>query len=130
MRIGVPTNDGVSISEHFGRSAGFLIYEIENGRIRAVETRANAVHHSHPSGTCDHASTGSGSHNHAAILAVLNDCDSVICAGMGARAAEALQQGGVSVIVSGAPGRAGDAVAAYLRGDLAATSGEFCRCRH
>ena len=34
MRIAVPTNDGISISEHFGRSAAFLIFETENGKIK------------------------------------------------------------------------------------------------
>jgi predicted Fe-Mo cluster-binding NifX family protein len=130
MRIGVPTNDGVAISEHFGRSAGFLIYEIENGQIMAVETRANAAQHSHPPGTCGHTSAKSGTHSHAGILAALNGCDTVICAGMGARAAEALKCGGVSVIAIAPPRRAEDAVAAYLRGSLETTDGEFCRCQH
>ena len=40
MRIAVPTNDGTSISEHFGRSAAFLIFETENGKIKSRSQRA------------------------------------------------------------------------------------------
>ncbi len=130
MKIGVPTNDGVSISEHFGRSAAFLIYEIENGQIKAVEMRANGEHQSRLPGTCAHASGESGSHSHAGILAALDGCDAVICAGMGARAAEALREAKVRVIMAAAPGRGEDAVVAYLRGELKTTDAAFCRCHH
>lgn len=130
MRIGVPTNDGAAISEHFGRSAAFLIYEIADGQIIDVETRPNGAQHSHSPGTCGHTPAESGSHSHAGILAALNGCDAVICAGMGAGAAEALQCGGVRVIAIAPPRRAEEAVAAYLRGSLETTAGEFCRCQH
>ena len=50
MRIAVPTNDGASISEHFGRSASFLIFEIENGQIKSRELRTNGAKHSHAQG--------------------------------------------------------------------------------
>ena len=42
MRIAIPTNDGASISEHFGRSAAFLIFEIENGQIKRRDSRPTA----------------------------------------------------------------------------------------
>ena len=31
MKIGFPTNDGKTISQHFGRSRSFLIYDTETG---------------------------------------------------------------------------------------------------
>lgn len=130
MRIGIPTNDGLAISAHFGRSASFLIYEIENGQIKAVETRANGAQHSHAEGACGSASTESGSHSHEGILTALRGCDTVICTGMGARAAEALKGSGVSVIAIAAPRRAEDAVLAYLKGSLETAAGEFCHCQH
>lgn len=39
MRIAVPTNDGITVSPHFGRSAGFLVFEIEERRIKSREMR-------------------------------------------------------------------------------------------
>jgi predicted Fe-Mo cluster-binding NifX family protein len=37
--IGIPTDDGVTVSEHFGRSKNFIIVDIENGKqlFRKVE---------------------------------------------------------------------------------------------
>jgi predicted Fe-Mo cluster-binding NifX family protein len=39
MRIAVPTDDGVTLSAHFGLSAAFLVFELENGQFTKRETR-------------------------------------------------------------------------------------------
>ena len=31
MKIAVASNDGVSVSKHFGRTSRFSIFEVENG---------------------------------------------------------------------------------------------------
>ena len=129
MRIAVPTNDGVSISEHFGRSAAFLIFEIENGQIKSRELKSNGAKHSHAQEACDHHSTESTPHNHAGILAALEGCEVVICAGMGQRAAEALKGCGTQ-IVTAAPASAQDTVTAYLAGKLSPVREGFCLCDH
>jgi len=41
VKIAVPTNDGATLSQHFGRSAAFLMFEVEDGRITSQELRAN-----------------------------------------------------------------------------------------
>jgi predicted Fe-Mo cluster-binding NifX family protein len=84
MRIAVPTNDGVTLSEHFGRSAAFLIFELENGRITKRETRPNRAHHAAADGECHHGGGGER-HSHAGILTVLAGCDVVLWGGMGGR---------------------------------------------
>ena len=128
MRIAIPTNDGTSISEHFGRSAAFLIFEIENGQITARETKRNGAHHAR--GACDHHSTASKPHSHAGILAAIKGCEIVICAGMGSRAAEALKAGGVTQIVVTTVGPAEEAVSTYMAGKLTPKTESFCRCNH
>ena len=130
MRIAVPTNDGTRISEHFGRSAAFLVFEIENGRIQSRELRPNGMQHSHEQGSCGHGSQNQGQHSHAGILETLAGCDTVICTGMGARAAEALQTAGVTTVVAAATDSAENMIASYLKGDLAVSPNAFCRCRH
>lgn len=130
MRIAVPTNDGKSISEHFGRSAAFLIFETENGQIKSREMKTNGAQHSHAEGNCAHHSAGSESHSHAGILTALDGCQVVICAGMGSRAVEALKAGGVSQIVVTAPGSAEETVTTFLAGKLTTETSNFCRCRH
>ena len=130
MKIAVPTNDGFSISEHFGRSAGFLVFEVQDGRITARETRANTMQHTHGHGDGGHHAGEGGEHSHAAILSALSGCDVVICAGMGWRAAEALKQGGVGSVIMTEPGPAEEKVSAYLAGKLSSSAPAFCRCSH
>ena len=130
MRIAIPTNDGTSISEHFGRSAAFLIFEAENGQIKSREMKTNGAQHSHAQGNCTGGSAGSAQHSHQGILSALDGCEIVICAGMGQRAAEALKAGGVTQIVVTAVGPAEEAVSTYLAGKLIPQTESFCRCHH
>jgi len=129
MKIGVPTNDGTMISEHFGRSAGFLVFDIEDGKIKSRELKANGMTHSHGQGECGHHSDGSQPHSHAGILSALEGCDRVICAGMGQRAAQALRASGIEIVIA-APASAEETVAAYLAGKLPAAGESFCQCHH
>ena len=128
MRIAVPTNDGTSISEHFGRSAAFLVYETENGQIKSRAMKTNGAHHAQ--GACGQHSTESQPHSHSGIVAALKGCEVVICAGMGSRAAEALKANGLTQIVVTTPGPAEEVVSAFLAGKLTSHAGSFCACRH
>jgi predicted Fe-Mo cluster-binding NifX family protein len=130
MRIAVPTNDGTSVSPHFGRSAGFLVFEVEDGRIKSHELRSNTMQHSHAEGGCGHDPVQPEHPSHDRIVVALAGCDVVICAGMGWRAAQALKAGGIGEVVFATPGPAEEAVAAFLAGKLTATDENFCRCSH
>ena len=129
MRIAVPTNDGISISAHFGRSAAFLIFETENDQIKSRSSKSNAGKHSHARGEHNDASAANHSHDHAGILTTLEGCETVICVGMGHGAAEALKGRGMQIVFA-APGPADETVAAYLDGKLSAKEAGFCRCGH
>ena len=128
MRIAIPTDDGASISGHFGRSAAFLIFETEDGRITGRSTRTN--HAKHTQGSCGQHSAGSQAHSHTGILSALEGCEVVICAGMGSRAAEALKAGGVREIVVTTPGLVEETVLAFLSGTLTGQAKDFCACHH
>jgi predicted Fe-Mo cluster-binding NifX family protein len=130
MKIAVPTNDGTSISPHFGRSAAFLIFEVENGTIKSRETRTNGTEHSHAQGECASHEAEAGQHSHQGIIAAIDGCQTVICGGMGHRAAEALKAWGITDIVVTVPGLAEDAVSKFLNGTLARMPENFCRCSH
>jgi predicted Fe-Mo cluster-binding NifX family protein len=124
VRIAVPTNNGSSISPHFGRSAAFLVFEVEDGRIGSPALRPNGACHAHAPGG------GHEAHSHAGILASLEGCDVVLCGGMGWRAAEALRSAGIAAVMVGAPLSPENAVRAYLDGELPAGQEGFCRCSH
>ena len=130
MRIAVPTNDGTTLSPHFGRSAGFLVFEITDGRIESREMRTNQQPHEHAQGACGGHTGGGEAHNHGSILAALAGCDVVICAEMGARAAEALRSGGITKVVFTEPGPAEETVTAFVAGKLIAADQSFCQCSH
>ena len=128
MRIAVPTNDGTTVSRHFGRSVAFQVFEVQNGKITGREMRRNDAQHKHEQGDCGHHHEGSGSH--AGMVSTLAGCEIVICAGMGWRAAEALKSAGIVPVVAPVEGPAEAAVMAYLKGELAADPGSICRCGH
>lgn len=129
MKIAVPTNDGISISAHFGRSAAFLIFETENGQIKGTESKKNSTTHTHAQGACDHHAAEPTHDHHDGILATLEGCEMVICAGMGQRAADALKGRGIQIRFTSIPS-AEDAVSAHLAGKLIPATETFCGCKH
>lgn len=105
MNIAVPSNDGIIVSAHFGRSKGFLVFETQNQEIINTAYRSNDVtahasgsHHEH---SHDHNHGGSEhSHSHKGILSVLEDCEAVIAGGMGNRLYVDLQAAGKKVYIT------------------------------
>ena len=129
MKIAVPTNDGVSISTHFGRSSAFLIFETENGQIQSTESKENGTTHARAQGACDHHAAEPAHDHHAGILAALAGCEMVICAGMGQRAADALKGRGIQILFTSIPSAVA-AVSAHLAGKLTPARETFCGCKH
>jgi len=127
MRIAVASADGVSISQHFGRSACFIVFHVEDGKIIGSEVRDNTFT-AFAKGECgngkDHRDRPSG---HAAIVNALQDCDIVLCQGMGWRAAEELKAHGIQPYLIESNAVPEEVVAAYLAGSLRPVEG-FCRC--
>lgn len=129
MKIAVATMDGVSVSQHFGQSKGFLVFDIEGAKVRSREFLTNN-HTPHAQGLCNHSEGNHhGNHSHANILELLNGCDAVLCGGMGVGAQRALQQHGIKALLIAGPYSADEAVAAYMGGTLTSTEA-VCNCRH
>ena len=135
MKIAVPTNDGVTMSHHFGRSASFLVFDVQGNSIKRCETRANDGRCSHgaeqshgdecQNGTHNHADT----HSHAGFVSTMADCQLVICSGIGDGARQAFEAGGIKVMLIGPDaGPAEKTVAAYLAGTLVETFASSCGC--
>ena len=140
MKIAIPTMDGTSISAHFGKSKGFLVYEFEGGTIRSRELRANAQHqgHDHDHG-CQGQTHGREAihdplqeqghrHDHGGFARLLSDCQAVIVRGMGAGAAQAMRAAGIRVCLIEEDCLPEEAVAAFASGKLVAQEGSFCAC--
>ena len=127
MKIAIPTNDGINISAHFGRCREFLIFEVQNGQVKLIETRINAGCHEHGSGSSD---GGAQQHSHSGFVERLRDCDTVLCGGIGAGAVEALKAGGIPVVLVDTAGSAEQIVTAFQSGTLRPGSGGMCQCQH
>jgi len=128
-RIAVPSDDGVSIAGHFGRSACFIVFDVEDGRVFKTEVRPNSQT-AFARGECsgsEHHEHGQG-HSHAGILGLLHDCGFVLCRGMGWRAAEDLKRNGIEPLLVDGISSAQETVEAYLAGKLSVCSTPFCRC--
>jgi len=90
MKIAVPSDEGRYLSQHFGRTLGFSIFEVTNGQIVNQIYRPNTFtghalglhyeHQHHGADNDDHTR-----HSHGSILSALNDCEIVIAGGMGQR---------------------------------------------
>lgn len=127
MKIAVASDDGLSISTHFGRSAGFVIFVAEGSEIVKCDYRSNSAGHRHE-GECNHEHDH-GQHSHAGFLAALNDCEVIICRGMGRRAIIDLKANGIAVAITSEPIDVAAAAKRYVQGKLPATDESVC-CRH
>ena len=121
MKIAVATEDGKTISAHFGRSPYFALYNIEDGEITDKEMRRNTFT-GHFRGGQEHGHGGHGdSHGdhegHQTVAEALQDCKAVISHGMGRRAWEDLRASGIEMIVTDET-EAESAVRMYLAGEL------------
>ena len=89
MKICIPTQTAggmdAKVSEHFGSSPFFTVYDKSNG---AMTASANSNQH-HAHGTC-----------HPVSALGETRVDAVICRGMGARAVQGLRQSGIRVYSS------------------------------
>jgi predicted Fe-Mo cluster-binding NifX family protein len=128
MKIAVASSDGASVSQHLGRSACFIVYEVIGQKVAGHEVRQNTFTafakgdcHGHEQGHHDQP------HSHASMIDALRDCDVLLCQGMGWRAAEELQRCGIQPVVFSDELAPEEAVLGYLAGSLN-VSGGFCRC--
>ena len=126
MRVAVASSDGARVSKHFGRSACWLVFELVDGQIARREVRENNFTHHHPHGEGHHDQT----HNHTEIIEALQDCEAVVSAGMGWRAAAELRSHGIEPYLLDHPCKPETAVFLYLAGKLAPAEENSCRGHH
>lgn len=111
MKIAV-TYDNGNIFQHFGKTEFFKVYDVEDNKVISSEV------------------IGSNGVGHGALAGLLagQSVDVLICGGIGGGAQAALEEAGVE-LCAGAQGDAGQAVEAYLKGELVST-GANCDHHH
>ena len=126
MKIAVATVDGINLSQHFGQSIGFVIFEVENKQVLGQEVRTYSAS-LHDMMHCDPASSAQPVRT---LPELLGDCEVVLVGGIGAGAVEKLKQAGKRSVVVNAPATAEFAVISYLHGEPMAEGTATCGCHH
>jgi len=125
MKIALPTMDGKTISEHFGRCKAFLVFSIEGSTITGQELRDNAQ----GGGEAHDCATSGHGHDHGAFARLLSDCQAVIVLGMGPGAAKAIEGAGLRIYQANASALPEEAVFRLLSGGLKQLGGASCECK-
>jgi len=107
VKIAVVSDDGVTISQHFGRAEMYVVLTIEDGRIVAEETRPKLGHSAfvgQPHADLDaqgrHGFGEGAQSRHQQMAEAVGDCQALIAGGMGWGAQESLRQRGIEVVVT------------------------------
>jgi len=116
-KIAAVTEDGQTLSSHFGMAPEYLVFLVEGGRILSEEKRLKPHHQRHPDHhVAGHGDAGHGATSHADMFAPIADCQALLCGGMGSPAYQKALQAGLEVVL--AEGEIRPALQAYLEGRL------------
>jgi predicted Fe-Mo cluster-binding NifX family protein len=107
MKIAAITDDGATVSQHFGRALYYLVVTVENGKIVTKEKRDKAGHHTFAAN--QHPDTARGERHgydagaqsrHAMMAQSIDDCKVLLAGGMGWGAYESLKSRGIETVVT------------------------------
>ena len=131
MKIAAVSDDGVTISDHFGRASLFVVTTVEDGKVVNREERAKTGHHTfaghphilssdrHPGmAPEDEHGHGAGARvRHASMAATIDDCQVVIARGMGWGAYENMRSRRIEAVPTDVE-NIDEAVKLYVEGKL------------
>ena len=124
MKIAVITDDGTTISQHFGRAPYYLVATVENGQIVKRELRnklghAHFVSQSHPEEQPGqpHGMDPASHNKHLQMAEAIADCEALLCRGMGMGAYQSMQARGIRPLVTDIV-IIDEAVMAYVEGNI------------
>jgi predicted Fe-Mo cluster-binding NifX family protein len=111
IKIALTTDDGESISQHFGQASYFKVITLEDNLISGSELREKA---SHQHGDHSHAD---GVHPGQQMVESIFDCQVLITGGMGTPALNRAAAAGLKVFLTDIPS-IDSAIQAYVAGTL------------
>jgi predicted Fe-Mo cluster-binding NifX family protein len=106
MKIAIVTDDGTTVSKHFGRAKNFLVITIDNGIVidRSMREKMNHDHFTHGEhqehGHGEDGTSESSHQKHTGMVQIISDCEVLISGGMGRGAYMSLQQLNIRPIVT------------------------------
>ncbi len=129
MKIAFITDDEKTISQHFGRAAYYLVIEVDDGVEIGREVRnktsphfgglVGGEHHVDPQHDSKdgHGMDAASHKKHEGMAEIINDCDTLVCGGMGRGAYLSMESLGIKPIVTQIKS-IDEALQAYLSGEL------------
>jgi predicted Fe-Mo cluster-binding NifX family protein len=125
MKIAAVSEDGVTISQHFGRAPYYIVVTVEDGKIVSREKRDKLGHaqfageqeEAHGADPRGHGFDPAAQDRHARMAAAIADCDVMIARGMGAGVYESMKQANIRPVVANVA-NIDEAMQAYLAGRL------------
>ena len=123
MRIAAITDDGTTISRHFGRAPFYAVLTVQNDQVVNRDMRDKVGHRQfvHNDGSIDDQARDGfdpdSQSRHAAMASTISDCDVLLCRGMGWGAHQSMREHGIPTIVTDIV-NIDDAVQAYLNGTI------------
>jgi predicted Fe-Mo cluster-binding NifX family protein len=107
LKIAAISDDGVHVSQHFGRAPYYVVLTVEEGRVVDSETRLKAGHQTFAAQAHPRLAPGErhgydpGSQaKHRSMAEAIADCDVLIAGGMGWGAYESLKGYGIRPIIT------------------------------
>jgi predicted Fe-Mo cluster-binding NifX family protein len=124
MKIAVISDDGTTISQHFGMAPLYVVATVEKGKVVSKETRnkmghqhfAGGQHPEHKPGQ-PHGYDADSQDKHAQMSQNIDDCQVLLAGGMGWGAYDSLKSRGLETIITDVRS-IDEAVNTYLKGEL------------
>ena len=122
INIALVTDDGTTISQHFGRAKFFEVLIVENGKIVKREHREKMGHHNFTQEEHHHSNGQHGldehSHSkHVSMAEAIKDCQILLARGMGNGAYQSMLQLNIKPVVTDIK-NIDDAVQAVINGSI------------
>ena len=124
MKIATITDDGNTISQHFGRAQYYLVATVENGQIVDREMRPKIGHsqfanepHAEEHPGQPHGMDSASHNKHLQMAETIADCEALLCRGMGMGAYESMKVRGIRPVVTDIVA-IDEAVMAYVEGKI------------
>ncbi|MGB4594624.1 MAG: NifB/NifX family molybdenum-iron cluster-binding protein [Anaerolineaceae bacterium] len=107
MKIAAITEDGKTISQHFGRAPYYLVMTIEEGKIVSREMRSKMGHnqfhnqdHETEAHGAGHGLDASSHDKHMNMAEAISDCKALLCGGMGMGAYDSMRRLNIKPVVT------------------------------